>query len=423
MKVRSGFKQKRRENRFRSGKAVLKLAGKKTKKLLSKNLFTLNLFGRFKKNRPVRRKSFLNKDIHKKNYENPFSKKRKGAGALLATIKKKRFAISQILLIAVLIVWFTVLFVQPTLYIDRVKIEGNEEIQLNDLLKLVNEHLEKRNLLLIKRSHRFFLATDKLEEKIRERYGLESITFTPHWPSKSLHIKLKEKASVLAYSVDDNYYTIDRQGVIIRQLESFDELNNKGHIPVIYNFETGNNETVGTAVLTPANIAVITALHQELNKFTSLSLHSFRLKSSPKKEITIPNKRPAPPEKEKDDEDISEDLNELAQAIVNAETIDKKIETIEQLDTFKVEKVEEGEFVREIEKETVYKPDDDYQLKELEVYMQKGWSLKLGHEVLDSMEIMKKYLDIFATLNSEIDIEREVKEYIDLRFPNRVYYR
>jgi len=422
MKVRSGFKQKIKKNRFRSGKAIVSFFIKKLKKLLSINLFTFNILARLKKEKP-RRKSYLSRDIHKKNYENPFGKKRKGANAIIFVLKRKRFILSQLSLATVLIIWFVVLFVQPTFYIEKISIEGNEEIPQQDLLKLVKEHLEKRSLVAIRRSHLFFIKPNKLEQTISDHYGLERITFTPHWPSKSLHIKLKEKVSVLAYSVDDNYFTIDRQGILIRQLENFDELKEKNDIPLIYNYAAGNNETVGSIVLTPGNIKVITTLHEQLKKYTSFTVHSFRLKNSPKRTVTIANKRPIQPETTEDDELLSQGLDDLAEAIVNAETIDEKIATVEQLDEFKVEKLEEGEFIREIEKENVYTPNEDYQLRELEVYMEQGWSLKLGHKVFEDENALEKYLNIFATLTREVDVVGEVKEYVDLRFPNRLYYR
>jgi hypothetical protein len=55
--------------------------------------------------------------------------------------------------------------------------------------------------------------------------------------------------------------------------------------------------------------------------------------------------------------------------------------------------------------------------------MTDGWALKLGSKVTKDPKEVEKLLNIFATLNGRVDLKGEVKEYVDLRFANRIYYR
>jgi hypothetical protein len=116
-------------------------------------------------------------------------------------------------------------------------------------------------------------------------------------------------------------------------------------------------------------------------------------------------------------------LEQAAESIASAQTIDEKVQELKDaLENLEVEKLEEGRLDQLLKEERVYEPSEDFQYQELEVYMQEGWSLKLGHVLFENSQETNTMLNIFATLNQQINIE-EVREYIDLRFTNRVYYR
>jgi cell division septal protein FtsQ len=314
--------------------------------------------------------------------------------------------------------------VQPTFYLDRIAITGNEEIQSSDLNAMISDYMQKRSIFLIKRSHLFFFNEKSVEQSIRDKYGLESITFTSHWPSKSLQIDVKEKSSILVYSVDDQYFTIDKQGTIIRQTTN-EEIATKEDTPTIYQFDKDLPQ-VGEQVLTENTIASILSLYSELQKYPFLSIHSFRLKPANKQTIVIPEKLPESESKDstKDDSTLNAELENLADSIAQAKTVEDKISEIKSaLSEIDIEKLEEGEIERYLEQEKVFEPNDSITFDQLEVYTNNGWSLLLGTEPLQNPDSVKSYLNVFATLNSQLSIEGEVKEYIDLRFPNRVYYR
>jgi len=423
MRVRSTFKTKKKAGK--SVKVILRLLQKKANKLLSLNILhlpALRSLGRSGSKKKA--KSYLRRDVHKKSFENPYPKKVKTTKVLAKIFANKRYLFAKLALVVSLFIWFIVLFVQPTFYIDRIAISGNQEIQTNDLRAMITEYMQKRSPFLIKRSHLFFFNESTVEEAIRERYGLESITFTSHWPSRSLQIDLKEKSSILVYSVDDQYFTIDKKGTVIRQTDH-EEIALKEATPTIYQFSDTLPE-VGQQVLTEGDIQSILTLYNELQKYPYLSIHSFRLKPAEKQTVIIPEKLPESNEPTPDNttDELNQELEDLADSIAQAQTVEDKISQIKSaLSDIDIEKLEEGEIERYLEQEKVFEPNESIQFDQLEVYTTAGWSLLLGTEPLQNPGSVKNYLDIFATLNSQLAIEGEVKEYIDLRFPHRVYYR
>lgn len=423
MRVRSSFKKNRRSGK--TTKMLLKLAKKKINKLLSINLLQLPAISKLR-GKPHRRKakSYLRRDVHQKTFENPYQKKASPAKVLFRLVQTRRYLIAQAALASIVFIWFIVLFVQPTFYLQQVSVSGTEEIQPQDLRVIVNDYFQKRSLFGIKRSHVFFFNEAKVEEVIRERYGLETITFETHWPSKSVEIALKEKSSILVYSVNDQFFTIDKKGTVIRETD-LEQLAEKEEVPTIYQFEA-DLPVIGQQVLTERNIETILQLQSELGKYPFMSIHSFRLKPATKGTVVIPEKLPEQAKRNTIDnsDEIDQNLDQLADSIANAQTVEDKIFEIKSaLDSIDIEKLEEGEIERYLEQEKVFEPNDSIIFEELEVYTSNGWSLLLGTEPLRNPDSVNEYLNIFATLSDTLSIEGEVKEYVDLRFPNRVYYR
>lgn len=425
MRVKSGFKEKRKRNR--SSKIVFLAVKKRLKKMLSFNLFTISFINRL---RPQKQRldprRYLKKDVKQKTFNNPYRVGGKRKQNFRNILENKRYIIAQIALVFILITWIFVLFVQPTFYLVAIRVEGTKEINADDIVRIIHDHMKSRSRLLIKHAHLFFLDENELESMIRQRYGLDTIEFTTHWPSHSLLVQLTEKSSILGYSINDAYYTIDRLGTIIREVNAaeFTSQSEDNRYPIIYEYDASQTPEIGSQVLSEENIKTILTLYEELKKYPSFDIHSFRLKQARKGEIKIPEKFPEIPREQDSENDLESSLDDLADSIAHAQTIDEKIANIKQtLEDIDIEKIEEGSIDKYLETEKRFTPNDSIQFQELEIYTNQGWTLKLGAEVLLDDQEVEKLLDIFATLSREVDIEREVKDYIDLRFSNRIYYR
>lgn len=427
MRIRSGFKSNQKKHR--SNTILAKKLYKKSRKMLSSDILRFSFLSKLKKTAKSPQKnakSYLRRDIHQKNYRNPYQKQKAvNKKALFNLFQKNRFQINLVVLCFVLIIWIGVLFIQPTFYLDSVTFTGLDEIPEDQAQLIVQEEMNKRSKAFIKRSHLFFLSEERIEDAIKEKYGIESIQFKTHWPSNSLMIDLKEKVSVLAYSIKDDYYTIDREGVVVKQIDQ-EILAQKGNIPLIFQYNDQQEVHIGSPVMTKEQIQLILNLYTQLQSFHDISIHSFRLHPVNKRSVVIPEKRPDVPVDEtvESSEELQYELDQLAESIANAQSVEDKIQQIKStLNEIDIQQLEEGDIERYLEQEKVYEPNESFAFQELEVYTVSGWNLKLGSRIFSEPDLLETYLNVFATLSSQIDINGEVKDYIDLRFPNRVYYK
>jgi len=421
MRIQSGFKKQKKQTK-RSGsllKYIVLLSELANSQLKRTIPLPFKRPASFKSS-----KSYLQKDVLKKNFNNPYEKSTKKQ--LSRTFSKKfasiRYIVALILLPITLLSTLYLIFGKETFYLNAVTISGNKEIPEESLLQLANEHLSKRSLWGIKRSHRAFLHLTDLEDTFREKYGLDLIVFEPHWPSKSLSIIIEEKTPIIIYSVNDIYYTLDLQGNVIREIVDNEKVIS-ANVPMIYQYDSAEAVIVGERILEQSSISQILAIYEGLQKFSDFSIHSFRLKTSNQKEVrveaNIPDQEPVNTE-----EEATTALEEAAQSIANAGSVQEQITQLKRaLDDIDLERVEEENIQALLAQEQIYKVNSEYRLQELEVYMEQGWTLKVGHQILNGEVDADSIIDIFTTIHEKVDINAEVKEYIDLRFPERVYYR
>ncbi len=431
-RVRSGYYKKKK--RPRNIKMATFSLQKKLKKLLSRDLLSSSALHSFlqkknlKKGPAKRKQSYLRRDIHEKQFFNTERKKKVSFKKLVQrNLTNQRFRIAQVSLLIIGGLWFSQLFIQPTFYLERIQVQGTEEISPEAIQALVNEQINKRSLLFIKKSHIFFLNEKKLAKKVEEQYALASLEFKGHWPSQILTVTVKEKDPLVLYNIEDRYYAIDADGKVIREIPN--EEAQISSLPVIYQYREESQPEIGAIAFQPEIITSIGILNEGLSKYPSFEVHSYRLKESEQKKIVLKDKYSERKGLlEGANEEVSDNSEELLQealdSVAQAKTASEKLLSLKQaLGDIEVEKLEEERVEQLLQEQKEFEPNNDYALIELEVYTKAGWTLRLGHELLEHPEETEKYLNIFATLNGQVDLTGEVNEYVDLRFPNRIYYR
>lgn len=400
--------------------SLLVYATRGARRLLSLNVFAVKP-GR-KTSRRISPQAYLQRDVHSKRFQNPYQRQPRFV-RLRDWFVTYRFRLSSIALGILLISWAYILFLSPHFYVRAVHVSGTQEIPNADVVRLIEDHFDGRAWLIFPRSHFFFMQTKDLEQKIRSKYHLSTLTFERFWSSQRFELRLEEKPSVFAYSVDSRFFSLDREGIVIRELPAQPE---NAAVPVIYQYDSTAQPTIGQAVLNAQAIQAIEQLSVGLQAYPNVHVHSFRIRISPQREIKIVEKVPESEESSSTSKPSTgnPELAQAAELIAQAQTAEDRIESLKKaLQEISLEKLEEDTIDQLLKDERVYTPDANYQYQELEVYMAQGWSLKAGHTVLENAADAQRILSIFATLNQQLNLEREVKEYIDLRFGNRVYYR
>lgn len=415
-RVVSGFKKNKRP--AKSAFALAFVATRAARRFLSMEIGQLPSFRRAKPSQ--RPQTYLKRDIHKKRLGNPYSKEPWYHRFWQNIIVANRFGIAATSLAVLMFAWWYVVFIKPTFYIKRTAVYGAEEINSEEIEQLALSHMENRSWLFVKRGHRLFLGLDGLRETITERYDLEFLRFEPDWTASQLTITLKEKPSVFTYSLADRYFAVDKEGIIIRELPADAE---RGDLPVIYEYDGASVPAVGQPVLTANFIASIIRLQQGFAAYPEIEIHSFRLRTSPQRQITIVDEPPQTDEEKTAKNKTDDKLEAAAESIAQAKTIDEKVRELQAaIENLSIERLEEGKLDQLLKEQRVYAPKEGFAYKELEIYTKQGWSIKVGHDVFEDATNAEHVLNIFATLNGAVNL-KEVREYIDLRVPNRVYYR
>lgn len=418
-KVRSGFKQTKKNQR--KSLSIVRQVFLSVHGLLGYELpFSI------KPIKPASNKTYLQRDVHKRTFSNPYRQQKKRS-TIKEIYTKNKVYFFEGLFIIIGFWWFTTLFIKPTLYINKIAITGNVDIAAEDLSNVIREYLEKRSWLGIKHAHMFFLNEQAMEKALKEQFGIYGANFNAHWPSHKLVVNVTEKKPYLIYSYEEADYSIDENGQIIRFLTQQDkELLISEKVPIVYQFNDTNQNIDIHSVFSAAAVRNISILIEELSTYSQFGVHSLRLRTSAQREVVLND---TPPESllndnKKTESESSSELEKAAQNIASATTLDERVENLKKaLDSIDIQKVEQGKVDNLLKETRTYSPNPDYILYELEVYMNAGWTLKLGDQALKDESDLKNQFKIFATLVRNINIEGEVKEYIDLRFPPRVYYR
>lgn len=418
--VLSGFRKNKRSQR--SATYIAAAAWGIVRNVLSLRIATLPSIRR-KGPLTARPQTYLKRDVHKKNLGSPYAKEPIWHRIYETVCVSYRFGIECSLLLLVSSVWFFIVFLQPTFYIDRITIHGQEEIAAEEIAALVRDHLAQKSALVFPRSHRLFLGLNTLRESILDSYHLESLVFVPDWTAHVIEVHVREKPSLFLYSVDNRYFALDREGIVIREMPA-DTDPTKFVTPVLYEYDASTPPDIGTTMLSPQFITSVQRLSEGFTNNPQVQIHSFRLRISPQREVVITDQPPVTDDaKEEERQQADREFSQAAESIAQAQTIDEKVKQLkEALENLSVERLEEGKLDQLLKEQRVYSPTQGFAYKELEIYTEQGWSIKVGNDVFIDALAADEVLAIFATLEQQLNLQ-EVREYIDLRIPNRVYYR
>lgn len=369
-------------------------------------------------------KDILRRQISTKGFIDTEKKQGDTIRAIKKLLQKHRLQISTASLCVILAIWAYLIVATPYFYINNIEIHGTKEIPISEINNLVNQHIDQRNWLFIKRSHRMFLNISELDQTIKKSYSLKSLSFKPNLSAKTLTVCIEEKDPAFVYSINDQFFSIDDSGFVIRSVTAT-ELATM-NIPQIYDYQE-RQVSIGQQLLLPEQVLAIQSLYHNLQGYSFMDIHSFRLKPSKQQTVTITKKAPEQTEEghmEEKDELIKKQLEDLTRSIDSADSINEKIARLKKtLDTITPERVEAGKIEELMTEQQVYQINNDYNLPQLELYTKQGWSIRFGYKILQHEQSPEELLNIFATLSGKLDIAGEVKEYIDLRFENRIYYR
>ena len=127
---------------------------------------------------------------------------------------KKLIYLNLFIIIISILTIFSVFVFHPFFNINDIQIEGLQRIKKIDLLETINGILNYKKLGLIRENSYVFSNVNEIKDVLKERYPIEKIIVKKSFPNK-LSIIIQEKISTIIYDNGLEYSYVDLDGKIV----------------------------------------------------------------------------------------------------------------------------------------------------------------------------------------------------------------
>ncbi len=305
------------------------------------------------------------------------------------------------LLFILLTAWLILMLYLPYFRIKNVEYKGLKIIEINEISEYVNNEFLKG--VIVPRNNYFLLSAKKIERDLLQKYGVEEIKVTKIFPEKLL-IEIKEKISTIIYYNGSNYYLLDRNGEIIKKITLLNGIQTEVYEDEdIINIDTESENNQATTSM--ANVVMTSSSTEPFNSRTTPGQITIASSSTSTAVMNTPEWRKLTRDYEDipifwDKSNLSEDgekefilKNEIIEFIIEWDKILKE-EGIGDARYFETENLTSG----------------------LALSLDKPWKIYIQPN--NSLENQIANLKIILSSRNT-----SPKEYIDLRFNERVFWK
>lgn len=172
--------------------------------------------------------------------------------------------IKVILLCAILCVWVGCIAYLPYFRINKVDYFGLENITKSEMEDFLNQNfLDKQSRLPL--NNYFFIKAGTVSEKLYKTFPFEGVEVVKVFPNK-LEITVTEKISSIIYDNGQKYFLLDSAGTVTKYLRDVapNELKRKT-IPAIASFDTMSDTNSSTALLNTTTTVEHTPNNEKIN--------------------------------------------------------------------------------------------------------------------------------------------------------------
>ncbi len=164
--------------------------------------------------------------------------------------KPSRAKLKLFIFFIVIITWLLCLAFTPYFKIKKIlyfNLGSTPRSEVDSFIR--NEYLKQKGWL--PKDNYFFVDSAQLANSIADHFSLESVIIEKKFPSE-LHVEVKEKTSAVVYDNAKKYYLLDKEGTIIRELADVEpnELKQAETNPVFTLATSSTPDTVSTTVVT-----------------------------------------------------------------------------------------------------------------------------------------------------------------------------
>lgn len=312
-------------------------------------------------------------------------------------------------------------------WITEVEISGNQYLTTDQLREPAWQVLHSRRWLILPQQFYFFASVREIESTITQQLtnslALEELTITKHFPNKIV-VHVQERVPGLTYILNDNYYYLDKEGIVTKQLANLTEAD--PHFPHVRDVNQ-RTVTVGQPVVATSMIDFIIQLNKTFTSHTQLNIAEYKLPAiTCQKKTFVAEKLLVEEINNTEDSALKEQKKAILDRLQNKEiTVDQSLIELEQLKHVETNtnatvtnNSTDEDFIAI--KSQYVSTDCDYinVLKDVYIVTQEGPEIYFD----SSLDMTVQYEHLVAVLNNKIENVGEIK-YIDVRYPDKVYYK
>lgn len=366
-------------------------------------------------------------------FENPYfpskRKKQQKSTKWQEWMKRDGWALGGIIALLTITSWY-MLFQKQQFTFAQATIAPTQFIPQTDIQDGVNTFLDDRILGIIPRNTFFTLRTTTLEEHIRNRlngsFALVSVTAEKTFP-KSLNVTIAERIPSVTWITTkegERRYLVDREGVVTQVVDSADQINTS--FPVVRD-PNRTDLKLNEQIISKEYVEFLLTVHDRFQPAIDLKVDSYVFPP-----LTC-YKREYVAEKifqeeilKSTSEEYKEKKRVIQQQLQSGDlSIDQSLEQLEQVKNEELEKAGQGVSpATGFEWRTVYEPKDcDFVATGSDVHVvtsEESGSFKVYMDRTVDLNIQLQHAK--AVIQSSIP-DLNAIEYIDVRIPDRAYYK
>lgn len=315
------------------------------------------------------------------------------------------------------------------LWIEHVEISGNQYITTSQLEQPTWKVLRSRRWFFLPQQFFFFSNSSKIKSEItntlQDTLALEELSVTKKFPN-TVVIRVQERLPGLTYILNNNYYYLDKEGIITNQLANLNEAD--PHFPHVRDVNQ-RMVKVGEAAVSPTVIDFIINLNKTFTEQVSLNISEYTLPAvTCQKKTFVAEKLITEDINNTADTGVKEQKKAILDRLQNKEiTVDQSLAELEELkqseantnNTTNSSSIAQNSNFIAIKSQYI-STDCDYTnvLRDVHVVTQEGPKIYFDA----SADITTQYNHLSAVLQSKIDDIKQIK-YIDVRYQDKVYYQ
>ena len=331
-----------------------------------------------------------------------------------------------------------IIFGTGFLTLNQVQVQGNENITEDELKGLVGDVLASKLLYIVPLNNFLTFQPASAEaliyDEISNQFALEDLEITKKFPH-TVEVIIDERIPGLTWSTQNKLYYIDPEGYITQSLASEDKADEQ--YPKIID-QNDQNAEMDEQVISAELIDFILLLEDNLTEVTHLGIEAYSIPQIQCQEKEYIMEKVFIEEiSDTEDEETKAKKKEVQEKFKAGEIdVDESLEMLEQIKTEEKKKnkkkkkntnenEDEDDGPQEsVIWEAVYKPVECDFIKintEINVLVPEEDG---GFEIyFDSkLDLDQQLNNLNSLINEKID-DRSKITYIDLRFPDRIYYK